>query len=119
MKLTLKLLILIAILVAVAGLCGGWKWDAMPGKRKATDYALVAVDPNSPADPNASASSPPTDAPSHSRQPTRTAQFRAHRQTHPSPQTAGPGTRAQLHARSRRSSRAPKSHQGWETPNTT
>jgi hypothetical protein len=28
MKLTLKLLILTAILVAVAGLCGGWKWGA-------------------------------------------------------------------------------------------
>ena len=64
MKLTMKLVILAAILAAVAGLCGGWKWDAMPGKRKAADYALVAVDPNSSADPNASASSPPTDAPS-------------------------------------------------------
>ena len=64
MKLTVKLLVLIAILVAVAGLCGGWKWDALSGKRKAADYALVAVDPNSSADPNGSASSPRTDAPS-------------------------------------------------------
>ena len=66
---TLKLLILTAILVAVAGLCAGWKWDANSGKKRATDYTLVA-DPNSlsdtsadtsitltPADPNGSASS--------------------------------------------------------------
>ena len=71
MKLTLKLLILIAILVAVAGLVGGWKWDARPSTRKATEYMVVAADPNSPvsvtspdtsitltpADPNDSASS--------------------------------------------------------------
>ena len=46
MKLTLKLLIVIAIVVALAGLCGGWKWDGKPSKRKAADYALLA-DPNS------------------------------------------------------------------------
>ena len=54
MKLTLKLLVLIAILMAVAGLLGGWKWDATSGKRKATDYTLVA-------DPNGPVSSTPTD----------------------------------------------------------
>ena len=78
MKMTLKLLILTAILVAIAGLVGGWKWDAKPaGKRKAADYALVAANPNGLAssalseasitlaqpDPNGSASSPSTDAP--------------------------------------------------------
>ena len=75
MKMTLKILILTAILVAVAGLCAGWKWDANSGKNRATNYTLVA-DPNSlsdtstdtsitltPADPNGSASSPSTDAP--------------------------------------------------------
>ena len=75
MKLTLRFLILTAILVAVAGLCGGWKWDAIPGKRKAADYALIAADPNGsvsltsadvavapgPVDPNGSASTTSTD----------------------------------------------------------
>ena len=35
MKLTLKLLIVIAILVTVAGLCGGWKWGATPNRTAA------------------------------------------------------------------------------------
>ena len=70
MRLTVKLLVLIAVLVAIAGLAGGWKWDATSGKKRATDYTLVA-DPNSPVsvtstdtsitltptDPNGSASS--------------------------------------------------------------
>ena len=30
MSLALKLVVLMAILVAVAGLCGGWKWGATP-----------------------------------------------------------------------------------------
>jgi hypothetical protein len=73
---TLKLLILTAILVAVAGLYGGWKWDAKSGK-KTEHHALVAGDLNgssssaptaasitlTPLDPNGSASSPSTDAP--------------------------------------------------------
>jgi hypothetical protein len=77
MKLTLKLLILTAILVAVAGLCGGWKWDAKSGTKKAAHHALVAANPDGaassaptaasitlePVDPNGSASSPSTDAP--------------------------------------------------------
>ena len=49
MKLTLKLLILMAILVAVAGLCGGWKWDAKPSTRKAAEYAVAPADPTGPA----------------------------------------------------------------------
>ena len=49
MKLTLKLLILMAIVAAVAGLCGGWKWDAKPSTRKAAEYAVAPADPNGPA----------------------------------------------------------------------
>jgi hypothetical protein len=35
MKLALKLLILMAIVVIVAGLCGGWKWGATPSRTSA------------------------------------------------------------------------------------
>ncbi len=97
MRLTLKLLILIAVLVAMAGLAGGWKWDANSGKKRAADYTLVA-DPNSPvsvtstdtsiaprpADPNGSASSTSPDTSRTSHQPTQTARPRAQLETsHP------------------------------------
>jgi hypothetical protein len=35
MKLALKLLALTAIVVTVAGLCGGWKWGATPSRTPA------------------------------------------------------------------------------------
>ena len=35
MSLALKLLILMAILTTVAGLCGGWKWGAAPNRTTA------------------------------------------------------------------------------------
>jgi cytoskeletal protein RodZ len=75
-KVALKLLIVMAILVAVAGLCGGWKWTAKPTSTKsAAEYTLAPADANgsasstpadttitpAPADPNGSASSTPAD----------------------------------------------------------
>ena len=39
MSLALKLLILMAILATVAGLCGGWKWGAAPNRTAAGVYA--------------------------------------------------------------------------------
>ena len=42
MKLAPKLLILMAIVVTLAGLCGGWKWGATPNR--ATAAAVHAPD---------------------------------------------------------------------------
>jgi hypothetical protein len=42
MKLAPKLLILMAILVSVAGLCGGWKWGATPNRTTAADVHAPA-----------------------------------------------------------------------------
>jgi hypothetical protein len=76
MKLALKLLIVTAVLVAVAGLCGGWKWSSKSASvTRAAAYTLAAADPNGPAsststdtsftlaptDPNGSASITPAD----------------------------------------------------------
>ena len=44
MSLALKLVILMAILVAVAGLAGGWKWGATPNHTTAAGvYALAGA----------------------------------------------------------------------------
>jgi hypothetical protein len=43
MKLAPKLLILMAILLTVAGLCGGWKWGATPNRTAAADVHTLAV----------------------------------------------------------------------------
>ena len=42
MKLALKLLILTAIVVIVAGLCGGWKWGATPSRTTAAAVHALA-----------------------------------------------------------------------------
>ena len=43
MSLALRLLILMAILVTVAGLCGGWKWGATPNHTTAAGVYALAV----------------------------------------------------------------------------
>jgi hypothetical protein len=49
MRPALKLLILMAVIVTVAALCGGWKWAAKPKATKA--LAAYAIAPAGAADP--------------------------------------------------------------------